>query len=552
MQTNPLINKIKDHYKKAETLGYSVVGAFLYGYSNFNILTEEEMKVQKIKSKVVVIPTLSTVLSKQTSEPRIIDDGENKIEIIDINSVYTHWLNGNPTYLELLFTDYKVINPQYTSLIRTLIDLKEEIAAANKTGFCKEAVMLAQKYADSFSASLAEESYNAHCLYYVAHLYYMTRNFIEKERTFEQSLIEIPETLKYFYHAQNLDGSELSAEDAAYKINYYFNVLKINTEELSTLKLEETPLSKTSEVYDKVFAVVTDIIQYGLTNILSGNSDEIKKLNALVVQTNKKAEEKEARIKELTDKHENELKMKDTKWRTELDSLTHNYQTQLSAKENEIESIRKSWVEKLIAVKQENEEGLQDIRSQLQQDYAEKTKQLEKEFKIETEQLENQLLEKENEIRDLELNHRKSIENIKEEYDFQIRNIEEINKSVLESHQNQIETLNQKLTAFSQQTESEREEWKNQKISLESDLSEAKQKLFEIQKDNEDYKELVKDLEQQESSSDKNTEPEELKEEIRILTEQIINKDNELERLKEQLRSLMVQPQPPVKKHWWY
>lgn len=534
--SNQLNHLIKKHYKIVEDLkdNYSVVGAFLFGFNNYVI---DEIKSERIKTIVLVIPTLNTVLLKQAFKPQVIKDDEHSIEIVDIESIFQLWMQGNPHYLEVLFTDYKFINPQYTTLIGNLLSMKEHIASYNKVGMSESACTISQQLKEAFNQSVHETSYDSTFLYYVAHLYYSFKNFCEKERTFEQSMIEIPENLKYLYTGQTLDGSPMDKDEAEYKVNYYCNVIKMLCDDLKSLQLKD--LSPDEVTYGNVFNIITDIIQYGLTNKLSGNSEEIKKLNTLILTANQATEEKERKIKEMKAKHKKQLEMNDLNWKSELQKINEQNTSDLKEKNDALESTREIWASKVISLKQEQE----TYAEKSMKDHLAEIEKIKKESELVIRDIrkdcENSLFNKEKEWEESQNEYLREIQKIKDESEFKVDNAKKINESIIasitEEFKIQLKERDEKITELLTGKEDAlnqlKEEHASELAQILASQKDEKQTLIESMKN--EMKSIT-----EESEERHRTEVKKQSELIDALNKKIDNQRSELKRLNEVIHEL--------------
>ena len=114
----------------------NLLGIFLYGSQNYGFATDES----DVDSKVILIPSFEELclekswLSKEHHYP----ETDEHIEVKDIRTFVDNWKKQNINFIEVLYTEYCIINPKYEALFKKyFIDNREEIAHYDE----KKAVM---------------------------------------------------------------------------------------------------------------------------------------------------------------------------------------------------------------------------------------------------------------------------------------------------------------------------------------------------------------------------------------------------------------------------
>jgi hypothetical protein len=129
------INRLKEHWDYAASLGYNedrFLGIWLYGSQNYNL----DGKTSDIDSKIIILPTFEEFClnKKEISKEIHFNYGEH-IEIKDIRLMREMFMKQNINYLEILFTDYFIINPKYEKIWNSyFINNREDIAHYNRRG----------------------------------------------------------------------------------------------------------------------------------------------------------------------------------------------------------------------------------------------------------------------------------------------------------------------------------------------------------------------------------------------------------------------------------
>lgn len=132
-----IMNRVQEHYNKVVELGYECVGVFLQGSQNYKLDTEQS----DIDTKAIVLPTFEDIVlnKKPMSCTHVMDNGEH-IDIKDIRLMFNEFRKQNINFVEILFTEYKVIDEYYEDRLLPLFYYKEEIARYNPLAALKCAV----------------------------------------------------------------------------------------------------------------------------------------------------------------------------------------------------------------------------------------------------------------------------------------------------------------------------------------------------------------------------------------------------------------------------
>ena len=121
---------LKDHYRESREFFKSdqIVGLFLQGSQNYGLDTPDS----DIDTKLIVVPSFrDIVLDVRPVSTTHIRANNEHIDFKDIRLYMETFCKQNLNFLEILFTDYRIINPLYIDYWRVLIEHREEIARMN-------------------------------------------------------------------------------------------------------------------------------------------------------------------------------------------------------------------------------------------------------------------------------------------------------------------------------------------------------------------------------------------------------------------------------------
>lgn len=127
-QTDFWINEqIKRHYEEALKLykPNQIVGVFCQGSQNYGL----GLKNSDIDTKCILTPSLKDICfnKKPISTTHILDNNEH-LDAKDVRLYINCFEKQNLNFLEILFTPYKIVNPQYADFWQKLVDAREDIA----------------------------------------------------------------------------------------------------------------------------------------------------------------------------------------------------------------------------------------------------------------------------------------------------------------------------------------------------------------------------------------------------------------------------------------
>ena len=121
-------NQIQQHYDKLISLGYNVVGVFLYGSQNYEL----DYSGSDVDSKAIILPTLNDIVFNRQPVSTTLDMGNGCLcDVKDIRKMFECFKKQNINFVELLFTQYYVLNPIYEELFEPMFDNAEKIARYN-------------------------------------------------------------------------------------------------------------------------------------------------------------------------------------------------------------------------------------------------------------------------------------------------------------------------------------------------------------------------------------------------------------------------------------
>ena len=125
---NVIRTRLYDDFNYVTSLGYEVLGVFLQGSQNYCL----DYSGSDIDTKAILIPSFTDfVLNKKPESTTLIREDNSHIDIKDIRLMHECFRKQNINFIEILFTKYKYINPEYEPLYQPMFDYNERIAHYN-------------------------------------------------------------------------------------------------------------------------------------------------------------------------------------------------------------------------------------------------------------------------------------------------------------------------------------------------------------------------------------------------------------------------------------
>lgn len=122
-----IFSRLKSDYDYCVEQGYEVVGVFLFGSQNYNMHTPES----DIDVKAMVIPNINDLVWGNTDIAKKVVRDNGELIIYDVASIHKSIKKQSINFVEILFTEYKILNPQYAHLYAPMFTHREGIADLN-------------------------------------------------------------------------------------------------------------------------------------------------------------------------------------------------------------------------------------------------------------------------------------------------------------------------------------------------------------------------------------------------------------------------------------
>ena len=126
-----IMNRMREHYERALELydESRIVGLFLQGSQNYGL----DYEGSDIDTKLIITPSIDDIIfnRKPVSTTHILENEEH-MDAKDIRLYIQTFRKQNLNFLEILFTEFKIVNPQYAKWWDVLVANREEITRYNE------------------------------------------------------------------------------------------------------------------------------------------------------------------------------------------------------------------------------------------------------------------------------------------------------------------------------------------------------------------------------------------------------------------------------------
>lgn len=131
-----IMDRVQEHYNEALTIfpKDKILCIVLQGSQNYGL----DYANSDIDTKCIVLPTLEDIcLNKKATSYTHVRENNEHIDFKDLRVITGDFKKQNINFLEVLFSPYIIINPDYYSMFKTLLDNAEAIASYDNYRFVR-------------------------------------------------------------------------------------------------------------------------------------------------------------------------------------------------------------------------------------------------------------------------------------------------------------------------------------------------------------------------------------------------------------------------------
>lgn len=262
------------HKEELEKRGYKWMYIALQGSQNYGMDIYTDSYKSDVDTKAIILPSLEDiVLDKSAESYTAILDNKEHIDIKDVRQMFRMFRKQNIAYLELLFTDYYLVNPKYEKYVIQLRDMAENIVAMHPISFYNSIKGMALQKLKALKHpypnimdKINEYGYDPKQLHHIIRLYYFLCDY-EKTGSFKQALVPSTEKkkghlLRAKLHGYNLESAEEQASDFCKKIKAIADVMC--DEQLELLEKDPEIKATDKELNDMLMDIIVDSLKEDL------------------------------------------------------------------------------------------------------------------------------------------------------------------------------------------------------------------------------------------------------------------------------------------------
>lgn len=243
-------------------LGYEVLFIALQGSQNYGLDIYTDEYKSDIDCMAVILPSFEDfIANKQAVSTTYVLPNNEHINVKDIRLYFELMYKQNPQFLELLFTDYRIVNKKYKLLVEPLFKNAEKIASYNLlklyngiSGMAQEKLKALEHPYPSIIDKIEKYGYDGKQLHHIIRLYQFITN-LTNGLTFKQSLTHFEPDILYMCREAKLN--EFGLEEAR-------DLAKIYSDTIHTIKetyFENNELVIKDEVVDILLEIKTNIFR---------------------------------------------------------------------------------------------------------------------------------------------------------------------------------------------------------------------------------------------------------------------------------------------------
>lgn len=256
--------RVREHYEEALTMfpKSRIVGVFYQGSANYGLDYEKS----DVDTKCILVPTFKDIAfnRKPISTTHILDNNEH-LDAKDIRLYINCFEKQNLNFLEILFTPYKIVNPQYAEWWNKLVENREAIAhydihraIKSMKGIALEKYHAMEHRYPSKVDIIDKYGYDSKQLHHLLRVEEYLARYIAGE-SYEDCLIPTEETAKRLTIIKQ-DNGFLSLQDARMVADEAIN----NISEMCEKYLETVPEGYNPEVEKLLKEVQYNIMKFAI------------------------------------------------------------------------------------------------------------------------------------------------------------------------------------------------------------------------------------------------------------------------------------------------
>ena len=265
MTEKDVMNRVEEHAKEVNLLGHNFFFVSAQGSWNYELGYEHS----DVDTKAVILPKFEDfVLNKDVLSITYVLSNNEHIDLKDIRVMFKNFWKQNINFLEVLFSKYCIVNPDYQKEWEQLVNLKERIAHYNNwyavkcmCGLASEKYSALYKPYPSQAEVVEKYGYSGKQLHHLMRMVNFLTGYVD-DLSFEECLTFFPIYEKDIL--MSAKRQEFSLEEA----NYFANRSMAQVEKLRADYLSSNPNVIDEEVKQEVEKILFKILKKKFFNEL--------------------------------------------------------------------------------------------------------------------------------------------------------------------------------------------------------------------------------------------------------------------------------------------
>ena len=252
-----LFDNLQKHYDYVSNLGYDVLYIAIQGSPNYNLDIYTDKYKSDVDTKAIILPSIEDFIKNaKPVSTTIILPNEEHCDVKDIRIMFDTFKKQNINFLEILFSEWNMVNDYYAEEFLPILQNREKIARLNFNQALRCIV------------GMSKEKLNA-----LEHPYPNCIDDIEKygySRKQLHHIVRMNDFIKKYVSGKSYKEC-LIPDDAEYLIDIKVNPMDLGkARELANNKDDETYDIKQNNLFevDKVDAEILDIMENVKYNVI--------------------------------------------------------------------------------------------------------------------------------------------------------------------------------------------------------------------------------------------------------------------------------------------
>ena len=128
MTDKKIFDRLNNDMDYLKNKGFEVLGVFLQGSQNYHL----DYEGSDIDTKAIVLPSFRDfILNKQPVSTTLVLESNEHIDVKDIRLMFDCFKKQNINFIEILFTEYFILNEEYKDIYQPMLDNAEKVAHYN-------------------------------------------------------------------------------------------------------------------------------------------------------------------------------------------------------------------------------------------------------------------------------------------------------------------------------------------------------------------------------------------------------------------------------------